>query len=182
VPAGLAWLHLAPRASYRVTGADLVPLGTPPTAELPMADDGVYLLLLAGLGVLAGLGGWLLRRHRGVVVLTALAAGMLAAALVAWQLGELLGRGPTEEELAGVGNTVTTGLRLGAVAAVAVGPFVAVLVYLVAAGLTSREDLGRDDTGRNDAGDPARDDAARDETAREPAAAVTLEPPARPGG
>jgi hypothetical protein len=32
---------------------------------------------------------------------------------------------------------------LGAVAAVAVGPFVAVLTYLVASTLTSRDDLGR---------------------------------------
>jgi hypothetical protein len=102
-------------------------------------------LVLAGLGLLAGLAVWLLRGHRGVIVLAALAAGMIAAALIAWQLGELLGPGPTHERLADVGATVTTGLRLGAVAAVAVGPFVAVLTYLVASTLTSRDDLGRTD-------------------------------------
>jgi LPXTG-motif cell wall-anchored protein len=145
LPAGLIWLWLAPRGSYRVTATGVEPLGGTPSPELLMADDGVYVLILAGLGLLAGLGVWLLRRHRGVVVLAALAAGMIAAALVAWQLGELLGPGPTREQLADVGATVTTGLRLRAVAAVAVGPFVAVLTYLVAGTLTSRDDLGRTD-------------------------------------
>jgi hypothetical protein len=70
---------------------------------------------------------------------------MIAASLVAWQVGQLLGPGPTDEQLADVGTTVTTGLQLGAVAAVAVGPFLAVLTYLVATTLASRDDLGRDD-------------------------------------
>jgi hypothetical protein len=48
---------------------------------------------------------------------------------------------------------VTTGLRLGAVAAVAVGPFVAILTYVVASTLTSRDDLGR--TGGQPAPRPA---------------------------
>jgi hypothetical protein len=108
-----------------------------------MADDGVYVLVLAALGLLAGVAVWLMRRHRGVVVLVALAAGMIAASLVAWQLGALLDPGPTRAQLADVGGTVTTGLRLGAVAAVAVGPFVAVLTYLVGSTVTSRDDLGR---------------------------------------
>jgi hypothetical protein len=145
LPAGLLWLWLAPRASFRVTATGLEPIGAPPSGELFMAGDGIYLMVLAGLGLLAGLAGWLLRRHRGVVVLGALAAGMIAAALVAWQLGQLLAPGPTEAELADVGRTVTTGVRLGAVAAVAVGPFLAVLSYLVAATMTSRDDLGRED-------------------------------------
>jgi LPXTG-motif cell wall-anchored protein len=148
LPAGLVWLWLAPRASYRVTATGAEPVGGAPSAELFMADDGVYVLILAGLGLLAGLAVWLLRRHRGVVALTALAAGMIAAALVAWQLGELLGSGPTAAQLADVGTTVTTRLRLGAVAAVAVGPFVAVLTYLVASTVTSRDDLGRADDGQ----------------------------------
>jgi LPXTG-motif cell wall-anchored protein len=162
LPAGLIWLWLAPRASYRVTATGVESLGGTPSSELFMADDGVYVLVLAGLGLLAGLAVWLLRRHRGVVVLAALAAGMIAAALVAWQLGELLGPGPTPERLADVGATVTTGLRLGAVAAVAVGPFVAILTYVVASTLTSRDDLGRS------SGQPAPRRAGR--PAQQPAA------------
>jgi hypothetical protein len=143
IPAGLVWLWFAPRASFRVTGTDVVPIGGTPSSELFMADDGVYVLVLAAVGLLAGTAVWSLRRHRGVVALLSLSAGMIAASLVAWQLGERLGPGPTHAQLADVGGTVTTGLHLGAVAAVAVGPFVAVLVYVVASTLTARDDLGR---------------------------------------
>ncbi|SDX96100.1 Protein of unknown function [Modestobacter sp. DSM 44400] len=158
LPAGLVWRWLAPRAAFRVTAGGVEPIGVAPSPELFMADDGVYVLVLATLGLLAGLAVWLLRRHRGVVVLAALAAGMIAAALVAWQLGQLVAASPTDTELAEVGGTVTTGLRLGAVAAVAVGPFVAVLTYLVATTLTSRDDLGRDDVVSQPAAVPAAEE------------------------
>ena len=141
--AGGLWLWLAPRADFRVTETDVVPVRGTPSSELFMADDGVFVLVLAGLGLVAGLVVWLLRRRRGVLVLTALATGVLAAGVVAWQFGELLGAGPTEDQLDDVGRTVTTGLSLGATAALAVGPFVAVLAYLIATVLTPAEDLGR---------------------------------------
>ena len=139
------WLRLAPRASFRVAEGEIVPIGAPPSNELFMADDGVYVLVLAALGLLAGGAVWLRRRARGVVALTALATGMIAASLVAWQVGQLLGPGPTQEQLADVGGTITTGLQLGAIAAVAAGPFLAVLTYLVATTLATSDDLGRDD-------------------------------------
>ncbi|MFC7571941.1 hypothetical protein ACFQX8_05475 [Klenkia terrae] len=120
--------------------------------ELFMGDDGVYVLLLGGLGLLAGLVGWTLVRRRGVVTLVSLAAGMLAASLTAWQLGALLGRGPSREDLTTVGREVTTALDLNMLASLAIGPFAAVLVYLVATVLTGRDDLGRDDLGRDDLG------------------------------
>ncbi|MGY1856332.1 DUF2567 domain-containing protein [Modestobacter sp. SYSU DS0290] len=142
---GGLWLWLAPRAEFRVTDTDVVPVGQAPSNELFMADDGVLVLLLAGLGLVAGVAGWLWRRRRGVVLLAGLAIGTLAAGVVAWQLGEWLAPGPTEEELGRVGGTVTTGLELGATAALAAGPFLAVLVYLVATALTARDDLGRDE-------------------------------------
>jgi hypothetical protein len=145
--AGLAtgglWIWLAPRADYRVTATDVEPVGRPPSPELFMADDGVFVLILAGLGLLAGLVVWLNRRRRGALSLTALATGMLAAGVVTWQLGHWAGPRPTDAQLADVGATVTTGLTLGATAALAVGPFVAVLTYLVATALTSHDDLGR---------------------------------------
>jgi uncharacterized protein DUF2567 len=111
LPAGLVWLWLAPRASYRVTATGVQPIGGPVSPELYMAGDGVYVLVLAALGVLAGIALWLLRRHRGVVLLLALAAGMIAASLVAWQLGQALGQGPSDQELTVAGNVVRTGVR-----------------------------------------------------------------------
>jgi hypothetical protein len=145
--AGALWAWLAPRVDYRVTEGQLVPVVGVPSAEVFMADDGVYVLVLAGLGLAAGVLVWLVRSHRGVPALVGLATGMVGAGVVAWQLGEWLGAGPTEAELTEVGATVTTGVDLGATAALAVGPFVAVLTYLVATALTPDDDLGRPDDG-----------------------------------
>jgi LPXTG-motif cell wall-anchored protein len=141
--AGGLWSWLAPRADYRVTATDVEPIGKAPSAELFMADDGIFVLILAGLGLLAGIVVWLRRRRRGALTLVALATGLLAAGVVAWQLGEWAGPSPTTAQLHDVGARVTTGLSLGATAALAVGPFVAVLTYLVATAVTSRDDLGR---------------------------------------
>jgi hypothetical protein len=142
VPAGAAWWALAPRAVFRITEAGPEPVGSP-SDELLIADDAVFVLVLAVVGLLAGAVAWRLRRRRGVATVVAVAVGALATALVAWQVGEVLGVGPTEEQIADIGARVTTSLTLGSPAALAVAPFLAVLAYVVAA-LTSHDDgLGR---------------------------------------
>lgn len=146
--AGLLWLWLAPRAQFTVTsttGDVEVTDGGLVDPELFVGADGVFVLLLGGLGLLAGLVGWTRVRRRGVVTLVSLALGMLTASLTAWQLGALVGRGPSEEALSTVGREVTTALDLTMLASLAVGPFTAVLAYLVATVLSARDDLGRDD-------------------------------------
>jgi hypothetical protein len=81
-----------------------------------------------------------------VAGLVGTAFGTLAAGAVAWRVGELLGPGPTRAALAHVGGRVTTGLSLGALPALAVGPFCAVLVYLLGALSARSEGLGRPET------------------------------------
>jgi LPXTG-motif cell wall-anchored protein len=130
LPVGLLWWLLAPRADYRITADGPVALGNP-TEELFVADDSVFVLVLAGFGLLAGVAVWWLRRRRGVTILLALAVGMVLTGVVAWQLGELLGAGPSQADLADVGRTVTTSLTMGSLPALALGPFTAVAVYLV---------------------------------------------------
>ena len=142
IPAGLLWWGLAPRADFRVTESGPVPVGDPPL-ELSVAGDSVLALILAGLGLLAGAAAWGLRRRRGVATVAALALGAGLAALLAWQVGELLAPGPTEAELADVGGLVTTPLSLAALPALAVAPFCAVLAYLVAVLVARTDDLGR---------------------------------------
>jgi Protein of unknown function (DUF2567) len=144
VAAGLLWWALAPRATFEVTADGPIAVGRP-SAELLIAADGVYTLVLGGLGLVAGLVAWRLRRRRGVATVLALAAGTVLASLVAWQLGELLGAGPSTAELAAVGTRVVTPLRLGSPAALAVAPFLAVLAYVVATLLTAADDLDRPD-------------------------------------
>ena len=144
LPLGLLWWGLAPRAEFWITAEGPVPVGRP-SVELLVADDAVFALILAGAGLLAGGAMWLLRRRRGVAAVVALALGMLAAAAVAWQLGLLLGAGPTEADLAEVGARVTTSLTLGSLPALAVGPFAAVLAYLLPVLHAGSDDLGRPD-------------------------------------
>jgi hypothetical protein len=144
VAAGLLWWVLAPRATFEVTADGPVPVGRP-SPELSVADDGVFTLLLAALGLVAGLVAWRLRHRRGVAVVLALAVGAVLASLAAWQLGELLGAGPSPAELAAVGTRVLTPLQLGSPAALAVAPFLAVLGYVVATLLSAAEDLDRPD-------------------------------------
>ena len=139
---GLLWWGIAPRAHFTITASGPQVIGNP-SDELLAADDSLYTLLVAGLGLLAGLGAWLVRRHRGLAGLLGVALGMLVADAVAWQVGELLGPGPTKAALARVGGQVTTALDLAALAALAVGPFAAVLVYLVATLWNRSDDLGR---------------------------------------
>jgi len=142
-PVGLLWWGLAPRADFRITTDGPRPIGNP-AEELLAADDAIFALLLAAVGLLAGvLVWWLLRRRRGVAALLGLALGSAATAVIAWQLGQLLGPGPSHADLATVGGRVTTSLTLGSLPALAVGPFCAVLAYLIAALVSRRDDLGR---------------------------------------
>ena len=147
LPAGLVWWALAPRATYRITSDGAVLLGADPTAELRIADDGVFALVLAGVGLICGLVVWQLRRRRGVATVVALGVGTSATAALAWQLGQLLGPGPTRAELTHVGAHVTTALSLGSFAALAVAPFAALLAYLVGVVYARGDDLGRTGTG-----------------------------------
>ena len=139
---GLLWVRLAPRARFEVIEGGAVPVGSP-SAELLVADDAVLVLLLAGLGLLAGGAAWAVRRRRGVAWLLATALGTGVAGVLAWQLGEALAPGPTAAQLTDVGARVTTGLQLSSPPALAVGPFVALLVYVVAALFSASDDLGR---------------------------------------
>ena len=142
IPAGLLWWALAPRADFRITDEVPVPVGNP-SVELSVAGDGVLVLVLGGLGLLAGGLAWSLRRRRGVSTVVALAVGAFVAALIAWRLGELLAPGPTAADLEQVGAVVTTPLSLSALPALAVAPFAAVLAYLVGVVAARADDLGR---------------------------------------
>jgi hypothetical protein len=143
LPAGVLWWLLAPRADYRITADGPAVLGNP-SEELLVADDAVFVLVLAGIGLVCGAAAWWLRRRRGVATLLALAVGTGLAAVVAWQVGELLGAGPSQVELADVGAVVTTSLTLGSLPGLAIAPFAAVLAYVFAALYVADDGLGRE--------------------------------------
>lgn len=142
IPAGVLWRVLAPRADFAITENGPVPVGTP-SGELLAAVDGVFVLVLAGAGLLAGVLAWLVRRRRGVAAVLALAVGTTATSVVAWQVGELLAPGPSREQLTEVGGQVSTGIELGSLPALAVAPFVALLVYVLGVLINADDSLGR---------------------------------------
>jgi hypothetical protein len=142
LPTGVLWWLLAPRADYRITDRGPVVVGQP-SEELLVADDAVFVLVLAGVGLICGGAAWAIRRRRGVAMLLVLAVGCSLTAVVAWQVGELLGAGPTEAELTEVGNVVTTSLTLGSLPGLAIAPFAAVLAYLVGVLYVAEDGLNR---------------------------------------
>ena len=143
VVAGLLWWWLAPRADFRITAAGPVPVVAVPPEELLIADDGVFVLGALLIGMLCGVAAWRLRRRRGVATVVTLALGTLTAAALAWQVGEVLGAGPTKAQLTHVGGRVTTALTLGSLPALALAPFGALLVYVGCAAFARHDDLGR---------------------------------------
>lgn len=179
VPAGLLWWWVAPRADFRITQDGPVAIGTP-SQELLVADDVLFVFVLGGLGLLAGAAAWWLRRRRGVATVVALALGATAAGLVAWQVGELLGQGPSEADLTDVGARVTSSLSLGGLAALAVAPFAAVAAYLVPV-LVAREDgLGREPAPEVGPPEPGPPDATGPAGALPSRHLVDAPPPGRP--
>lgn len=142
IPAGLLWWLLSPVVHTVVIEGQTIAVEPTATERAP-AGSVVFTLVMAGFGLLAGLAVWLRRRHRGVTVLLGLAAGTALAGVVAWQLGEALVAwfGDSVETRVGPAEAV---LDLAALPALAVGPFVAVLVYVAGTLLAAGEDLGRD--------------------------------------
>jgi Protein of unknown function (DUF2567) len=145
LPTGGLWWALAPRADFRITETGPEALGSP-SDELLLADDGIFVLVLALTGLLVGAAAWFLRRRRGVATVLALAVGASVTGVVAWQVGEVLGAGPSDEQLADVGATVTSSLTLGSLSALAVAPFMAILAYVFAVLYSRGDDLGRTGT------------------------------------
>ena len=161
--------RLHPRRPFRITADGPVVIGNP-SEELLVADDAVFALLLAGFG--------LRRRCRPRGWCAAAAASPRCSRsrsaaprwpAVAWQVGELLGPGPTRAELAHVGGVVTTSLALGSLAgAGASAPFAALLAYLVGVAVHRRTTSGR----RRGRRSPAR------RTGRRTATGIVAVPPA----
>lgn len=141
---GVLWEQLAPRLAYLVDQPGRA-LPVVPEAEEYVAADGRFVLLTLAAGVVAGLACWFVKRARGPVVLVGLAAAGLLGAVVTWRVGLALGTGYAQADLQEVGRTIFQPLTLKARAGLVVEPVAAVLVYLLAAGFSARNDLGRED-------------------------------------
>lgn len=90
-PLGLLWYAIAPKARLVKVRGEVYPAD--PAPEAFVADDGWYVFLTIGAGLLGGVVAWvLLRRYRGPVVLAGLALGAAAAGVFAAWVGQRIGQ------------------------------------------------------------------------------------------
>lgn len=133
-PAGLVWAALAPRLDLVVSAGTLTLLHS--ESEALIADDGYFLFITAGLGVLTGLAVYLVtRRRHGPGAVLGLAAGGLTASAVAAQVGERLYRGSFEaaaRTATHAGDHVRLFVAVRADGVLLGWSFAAVAVYLLA--------------------------------------------------
>lgn len=144
VPLGLLWLILAPRREYEVVDGGF--RAVEPQSEAVIGAD-AWLTILAGvLGVVVAGLVWRFLRARGVSIVVGLAAGMVLASVVAWQIGEWLGSGPSEAQTSQIGMIVAPALQLRAIPVLVIGAFLATLTYLIVVCFAPRDDLERTHT------------------------------------
>jgi hypothetical protein len=90
IPVGLLWYAFAPKV--RLTMIGTTPYPVDPSPEGYIADDGWFVFLGFGAGVVAAVAVWLLaRRQRGPAMLVAVTVGGVVAGLLAAWLGSRFG-------------------------------------------------------------------------------------------
>ncbi len=139
IPLGVLWWLVAPRRSYEVSAEGA--FAVVPESEAAVGSDGWFMLLTAVIALIAAVVAWRREAQRGPLMAAALAVGMLLCGLVTWQVGTLLGPGPSAEELAEIGAVVVGPLGLRAYGVLVVAPFMAVAGYLLAVCFAPRDDL-----------------------------------------
>jgi hypothetical protein len=155
VAIGLTWLALAPK-----TTAYVVPTGTSSTVIIPaesesqVAGDARFLLLSLTAGIILAVIAWRFRSIRGPLALAVLGAGGLLCSLLATLIGSTLASG---QRNGAPQSVIHPPLTLHATQMLWAQAFIAVLAYVVIAGMTSDPDLRHaagESTARSTAGPP----------------------------
>jgi hypothetical protein len=134
VPAGFAWIAIAPRVTVVVTGHGVAEVINPETKAF-IAADGWFCVVGALGGLLAGVAGYLLAvRRYGPLAVAGLLLGGLAASLVEWWIGRSAGLAPFRKALylSHQGAVLHAPLVLRAHGALVVWPLIAALVVTLA--------------------------------------------------
>ena len=142
-PLGLLWHYLSPTVPVINAGDGRIVVNDPSPEEY-IAADGWFTLLGLAFGLTAAITAWmLLRRHRGPWLLVAVTLGALAAAVVAWQAGRLIGRGAYQQwqETSAQAATYQAPPDVHAYAVLLVPAFAAVIALTLMAGWSNDPDL-----------------------------------------
>lgn len=144
-----AWAGPQQRA-YVISPGALYPFDE---VETRAGADARFFVIVASVGILAGLLGWLLRpANRGPLVLLGLCLGTLAgAALTAW-VGHLTGGGTYSGKTGTIIAHLPVSLHMDAL--LFVGPALAALIYGMFAAFAVHDDLGHPDPARRLAAPP----------------------------
>lgn len=143
---GLLWEAWSPPGPL---GAILPGGVEPDETEAWAAGDGRYALIVAVVGILAGVGGWLLRRGRGPYLVLAFVAGGIAGALLTQWVGHLVrGSGPSFTCYTAAGKAACEKhlpLDVHMTGLIFVEPALALLVFGLLVAFARQDDLGRPD-------------------------------------
>jgi hypothetical protein len=142
-PLGLLWRSVAPAVPVLNAGEGRILIQNPAPEEY-VAADGWFALLGFGFGLLAAIVAWMtLRRDRGPFLVLGVTLGSLAAALVAWQAGRLIGRAAWADwrETSAAGATYQAPPDLHALGTLLVPAFAAVIVLTLLAGWSNDPNL-----------------------------------------
>jgi hypothetical protein len=140
---GLTWVAWAPKTvAFVVSGDGASTIIIPDESENQVAGDARFLILSAVAAVLLAVLAWRTRSIRGPLTLLVLAAGGLVSSGLAVLLGSSLASGQSN---GAVRTTIHPPLSLHATSLLWLQAFLAVLVYIVLAGLSADPQLGRAD-------------------------------------
>ena len=130
-PVGLLWSAFAPRVDVVLAGGN-ANLAMPGTSDF-IAADGYFLFITVVAGVVGGLAAWALGRRPSPGAVLGLAVGSLLAAVVAMNVGELVGAADVEDFVrSGQQGPLELTLRLRAEEVLVGWPVGALVAYLVA--------------------------------------------------
>jgi hypothetical protein len=142
-PLGLLWRYLSPTVPVINAGQNRIVVNDPSPEEY-IASDGWFTILGFVFGLIVAISAWLvLRRHRGPWLVAGVTAGLLAAAVAAWQAGRLIGRGAYQDWRATseAGATYQAPPDLHAYGILLVPAFAAVIILTLLAGWSNDPDL-----------------------------------------
>ena len=143
---GLLWSAVSPHVQVVITpsGPDLASY----ESDTFFAAEGTFLFLGLGVGLLAGVATWLLRRYRGPVLLGALVIGCLIGSYLAWQVGSHLGLAHYDQLLhsTDVGKRFGKPVDLRGRGVLYAQALAGAVIYLVLAAWSARPDLHRGDS------------------------------------
>jgi hypothetical protein len=143
---GPVWQAWSPAGPFGVMYSS----GTQPDeTEAWAASDGRFAIIVGAVGLVAGVGVWLLRRARGPYLVVALGAGGIVGGLLTKWVGHLVGgKAHTFACFPPTGKATCTNhlpLDLHMTGLLYLEPAVAILVYGLLVAFAHRDDLGRPD-------------------------------------